>query len=354
MRTNLKRLGTRFLVLTLGLIVVSATAQEKKAPEAEAKAAKGGIFAEFNTTKGKIVIQLEFEKAPITVANFIGLAEGEKTSSKEGKPFYDGLVFHRVIADFMIQGGCPLGTGMGDAGYKFIDEFDPSLRHSGPGILSMANSGPNTNGSQFFITHKATPWLNDKHSVFGHVTTGQDIVNKIQKGDKINTIKILRVGDKAKKFKSDQAAFEMLVKTKPQRDMAKREKQLAAFLATLTKQYPGKKIESSKLGVKYLVIKPGTGEKVGKNKLIKAHYTGSFPGGKKFDSSRDRGKPFEFTVGVGNVIRGWDEALSDMKVGEQRILVIPPELAYGKRSVGGVIPPNATLVFDVELVSVAK
>ena len=352
MRTNLKRLGTRFLVLTLGLLLSGATAQEKKAPET--KAPKQGIFAEFDTSQGKIIVQLEYEKTPITVANFIGLAEGTRNSNKQGKPFYDGLVFHRVIADFMIQGGCPLGTGTGDPGYKFIDEFDSSLRHSGPGILSMANSGPNSNGSQFFITHKATPWLNDKHSVFGHVTEGQDIVNKIQKGDKIKTVKIMRVGDKAKKFKSDQAAFEMLVKTKAQRDIAKREKQLAAFLATLTKKYPGKKLETSKRGVKYLVLKPGSGEKVGKNKLIQAHYTGTFPGGKKFDSSRDRGKPLEFTVGVGRVIPGWDEALSDMKVGEQRILVIPPELAYGKRGAGNVIPPNATLVFDVELVTVVK
>ena len=351
MRTNLNRLAVGYLALTLA-VVASAAAPEDKKADADKKAAQEGLFAHFNTSKGAIVVQLEFEKTPITVANFVGLIEGTKTSNKNGKPFYDGLLFHRVIADFMIQGGCPKGNGTGGPGYDFTDEFDPSLRHSGPGILSMANSGPGTNGSQFFITHKATPWLDDKHSVFGHVTTGQDVVNKIATGDKLNTIKVVRIGDKAKKFQSTQAAFDLLVKTKPQRDIAKREKQLTTFLASLSEKYPKSKLLASKSGIKYLVLKPGAGEKVGKGKKIKAHYTGTFPDGKKFDSSRDRGEPIAFTVGVGRVIPGWDEALSDMKVGEQRLLVIPPKLAYGKRGSGNVIPPNATLVFDVELVSV--
>ena len=214
--------------------------------EAERKLADG-LYAEMDTSKGKILLQLEFEKVPLTVANFVGLAEGTKHYVKwesadqyiednfvlnenkqpvgkkpldqhklkpklQSKPFFDGLTFHRVIADFMIQGGDPLGTGMGGPGYAFKDEFDPSLKHSGPGILSMANAGPASNGSQFFITHKATPHLDGKHSVFGHVVEGQDVVNKIANGDKIISVKILRVGAKAKAFKGDEADFERLSK----------------------------------------------------------------------------------------------------------------------------------------------
>ncbi len=205
-------------LITLSLSSLSLLCLMGMANAADAKLGDG-LYAEFDTTKGKIVCQLEFEKTPLTVANFVGLAEGTKNYSKDGgapkkqdKPYYDGLTFHRVIPDFMIQGGCPFGTGTGGPGYKFKDECKPELKHDKPGILSMANSGPGSNGSQFFITHVPTPWLDMKHTVFGHVVEGQDVVNKIAKGDKINSLKIVRVGEKAKAFKGDQADFEKFSK----------------------------------------------------------------------------------------------------------------------------------------------
>ena len=204
------------LVPTLAILTLISTLMPTTA--ADSKLADG-VYAEFDTSKGKIVCQLEFEKTPLTVANFVGLAEGTKFYSKDGgapkkqdKPFYDGLTFHRVIANFMIQGGCPLGTGTGGPGYRFKDECTPELKHSSAGILSMANAGPVSNGSQCFITHGPTPHLDGKHTVFGHVVTGQDVVNKIAKDDKINSIKIVRVGDKAKAYKGDQADFEKFTK----------------------------------------------------------------------------------------------------------------------------------------------
>ena len=173
---------------------------------------KDGLYAEIDSSKGTILINLEFEKAPLTVTNFVGLAEGALGDVKGKDGYYDGLVFHRVINDFMVQGGCPMGTGTGGPGYSFPDEFVSSLRHSSPGVLSMANSGPGTNGSQFFITHVATPWLDDKHSVFGNVCDGMDVVNGIVQGDKISTIIIIRKGAKAESFVVTQKEFEFQLK----------------------------------------------------------------------------------------------------------------------------------------------
>ena len=310
-----------------------------------------GLYAKFVTNKGDIVCALEFEKTPITVANFVGLAEGTKQlgggAGKDGVRFYDGLTFHRVIANFMIQGGCPLGTGTGGPGYTFPDEIDPTLTHNSAGILSMANAGPGTNGSQFFITHNATPHLDGKHTVWGHVVEGMDVVNKIAQNDTIKTVEIIRVGDAAKAFKSDQAAFDALLASQEERG---KEKDLAAMeeaMEQIKGQWPDAITTES--GLKYVVKAEGAGDTPKTGDMVKVHYTGKLLNGTKFDSSVDRGTPIDFPVGQGRVIKGWDEALLSMKKGEKRVLIIPANLGYGP-SGRGPIPPNATMVFDVELI----
>ena len=317
------------IIMLLSLAAIDSFAQTSNLPE--------GLYAEINTGKGKITINLEFEKTPMTVASFTGLAEGKIDGKRgAGKPFYDGLTFHRVIKDFMIQGGCPLGTGTGGPGYTFPDEIDRSLKHTGPGILSMANSGPGTNGSQFFITHKETPWLDGKHTVFGKVVSGQNVVDAIAQGDKIDSIKIIRIGKKAEAFKNDQQTFQALLK-------APEEKQKKIVL----EKWPNAKKTPS--GLMYIVEKEGSGSASPKmGATVTTHYKGMLLDGTVFDSSYQRGQPLQFAIG--QVIEGWNEALMSMKKGEKRTLIIPPELGYGSRGAGGVIPPNAYLVFEVELI----
>lgn len=313
---------------------------------------KDGLYAKFDTEKGEIICQLEYQKTPLTVANFVGLAEGTKDlgagAKAKGDKYYDGLKFHRVIDNFMIQGGCPLGTGTGGPGYTFPDEIDPSLTHSGPGILSMANAGPGTNGSQFFITHTATPHLDGKHTVFGHVVSGQDVVDAIAKDDLINSIEIIRVGPEAEAFQSDQKAFDALLAN---HDKAQKEKALEALeeeQTLISEQWPDAVVTPT--GLRYVVVAEGTGDTPAKGSVVTVHYTGTLLNGKKFDSSVDRGQPIDFPVGKGQVIKGWEEALLGMKKGEKRILIIPPDLGYGP-SGRGPIPPNAYMIFDVELVN---
>lgn len=306
-----------------------------------------GIYAKFNTSKGEIVVKLTHDKTPGTVGNFVALAEGKKDNSAkaEGEPYYDGLKFHRVIPDFMIQGGCPQGTGTGDPGYKFDDEFHPDLKHSESGVLSMANAGPGTNGSQFFITHVPTPWLDNKHTVFGHVESGQETVDEIAQGDIIENLEILRVGDEAEQWNALDA-FDSFESSKAKR--LEEERKLQA--AELNKVAAG--FDETPSGLRYKIIENGNGSKAEKGQQVSVHYEGALLNGQVFDSSYQRNQPIDFQLGTGQVIPGWDEGISLLKVGDKARFVIPPDLAYGSAGAGGVIPPNATLLFDVELVKV--
>jgi cyclophilin family peptidyl-prolyl cis-trans isomerase len=318
---------------------------------AEEQKLEDGLYARIVTSKGNIVLALEFEKTPLTVANFVGLAEGTKefndSKGRTSGRYYDGLTFHRVIADFMIQGGCPSGTGTGGPGYNFPDEFNPSLKHDRPGVLSMANAGPDTNGSQFFITHVPTPWLDGKHSIFGRVVTGQEVVDAIEQGDSIVRIDIIRVGDKAESFATDQKAFDALLAGMEEQKANTEKERLEKEQTIIKIKWPNATRTDS--GLMYTVLKEGSGDKPAPGTMVTAHYTGMFIDGRKFDSSIDRDEPIRIPAGTGKVIKGWDEALLDMKKGEKRILIIPPDLGYGDRQ-RGPIPPNSTLVFEVELV----
>ena len=362
-----------------------------------------GIFAEIYTNKGKIALQLEFQKTPITVANFITLAEGKNefvTNDRKGKPYYDGLKFHRVIPNFMVQSGCPLGTGAGDPGYRFKDEFDASLKHNKPGIFSMANSGPATNGSQFFITHKDTPWLDNKHSVFGHVIDGQKVVDAIVQEDVIEKVIIVRKGKLAKNFNAVKV-FSEYMKIKPELDKKeaeenkikaeaaakleaeKRQKEVEAkaiadkemkeklgpLLAAKAAELDALKVKTTTTasGLQYCILQKGTGVKPAEGKDIYVHYAGYLEDGTLFDSSYEAinkmyGKfdqnranqngyqPFPFKYGSkGGLIPGFLEGINNMNFNDKAIFFIPANLGYGERGAGNVIPPNSNIIFEVEI-----
>jgi len=230
-------------------------------------------------------------------------------------------------------------------GYKFDDEFHPDLKHNGPGVLAMANAGPGTNGSQFYITHVATDWLDNKHTVFGKVEQGQDIVDAIAQGDAIETLEIIRVGADAEGYNAIEA-FRTFEGSREKREAAVK----AAANAELDKLAAG--FDKTESGLRYQIIQKGTGAKAEKGQTVSVHYKGQLSDGTVFDSSYKRNEPIDFPLGVGQVIPGWDEGIGLLKVGDKARLVIPSHLGYGSAGAGGVIPPDATLVFDVELMAV--
>jgi peptidyl-prolyl cis-trans isomerase A (cyclophilin A) len=343
------------LISAFSLLGFGAVAQKKQKKHKLTKMEKeflsnqpDGMYAKFETSKGDIYTALEYKKTPMTVANFVGLAEGKiKNNVKgEGVPYYDGLKFHRVIPKFMIQGGCPLGTGTGDPGYKFPDEIDTSLKHNRPGILSMANAGPGTNGSQFFITHVETPWLDGKHTVFGHVIQGQSVVDSIAMNDTLKKLTILRKGKDAEKFDA-AVTFTTAQAELTKKQMEKEAKSKAEFKSILDQLNNGKQTAS---GLKYVIVNEGTGASPSPTSQVTVHYKGMLTDGTQFDSSYDRNETIKF--GLNQVIPGWTEGLQLMKTGGKAYFLIPPQLGYGERGAGNVIPPNSTLVFQVELFKV--
>ena len=328
------------------------------------------IYASIETSKGIIKTQLFFNLTPVTVANFISLAEGENkevSDQYKGKKYYNGITFHRVIPDFMIQGGDPTGTGSGSPGYNFKAEILDELKHDSAGILSMANAGPGTNGSQFFITHKETPWLDGAHTVFGNVVEGQDIVDKIEQGDSIINIEIIRQGNSAKKFNAPKI-FTNHFKEEEKRKKEK-EKALEKLKKDVSKIHSDlkKKSTETETGLKFFINEKGDGDMVDENKVILTHYAVYFEDGNlldtsilevaekfnMFDNRRAQAggySPIEAKVGAKDrMIQGCKEGLKLLKTGDKATLFLPYYLAYGETESRG-IPAKSNLIFEVEIV----
>ncbi len=364
-------------LLLFTLIAIAFSSCNEKYPDLQ-----DGIYAEIKTNKGVAVAKLYYDQTPMTVANFVSLAEGTNTmvdSSYAGKKYYNGIIFHRVIKDFMVQTGDPLGTGTGDPGYKFPDEIVDSLTHKSKGILSMANSGPGTNGSQFFITLKPTPWLNGKHTVFGEIVKGQDIIDSIgstktgprdkpESDIKMLEVNIIRKGSDAKAFDTGKEFTEKIKvleeeKAEKERLAKERDDKVAA-------KYTELKAKATKLdsGLEVLFVNKGTGDtpKIGDNIMV--NYEGYLATGRMFDTSyEDKAKEFGvFNPNRGpygpipmpyspdaRMIPGFKEGALQMKnVGDRVILFIPSHLGYAERGAGNVIPPNSDLIFEIEMMGI--
>ncbi|APR65287.1 peptidylprolyl isomerase [Borrelia anserina] len=307
-----------------------------------------GIFALIDTNKGTIEVELYYKIAPLTVMNFIGLSEGTIKNSVTDRPYFENIIFHRVVDGFIIQTGDPTGSGTGGPGYVFPDELSKDLSHNEPGIVSMANSGPDTNGSQFFITLADNlTYLDLKHSIFGKVVLGMDTVRSIRQGDKIERVRIVRVGEDAEAFRVDNKEFLKLKKSYEEIKIDEAKKYITYQLEIIDRDY--RDFEKDRSGILYKINKRGNGKSVKSGNVIKVDYEGFLLSGVKFDSSIDRGEPIEFMVGRGQVIKGWDIMLLDMCEGEERIIIIPPSLAYGERSIGEIIKANSFVKFNVIL-----
>ena len=333
--------------ILLATAILATGCAQSKGKNMKALEGKEGLFANISTSKGDILVELFYKQAPLTVTNFVGLAEGTLDAAK-GKKFYDGLKFHRVIADFMIQGGDPEGTGRGGPGYKFPDEPVNGLVFDKPGKLAMANAGPGTNGSQFFITHVPTDWLNYKHTIFGAVVDAesQKVVNAVAQDDVIKSVTIIRKGTDAEAFKATQADFDRLVPVAKDAVKKFKEAQIADVI---------KGCEKTSNGVYFQIVKEGSGNAIGNGKKVTCEYQGYLPDGQIFDASKkfhpQGHEPLEFVVGAGQMIPGFDQMVSQMKVGETRKMVIPPELAYGSHGIPQAgIPGDSYICFDVTLV----
>jgi peptidylprolyl isomerase len=358
---KLNAFATLIVCMLAACLLLNTNCAEGKYPK--------GLYAELNTNKGLIVLWLEFNKVPMTTANFVGLAEGtiKNSALPEGTPYYDGTVFHRVVPNHVIQAGAPSGTEERSLGYMYPNEINPTLSHNRAGVLGIANRGPHTNSSQFYITLSDRSYLDGDYTVFGYVIQGMDVVNNIVQGDVIESVKIVRIGRQAKKFKPDTESFSILVESAKQRVKKEEEKKKQEEEKIIKNNWP--QTVQAENGSKYIVVREGKGDKPGIGSKLKVIYTGQFLDGRGFSSSTDGGRPvpvkeaehFEFEIGKNRVNPGFDAALMDMRKGEKRIVILSAHLAYGtggfyarekKGEKRFVISPNTTLVYEVELLDI--
>jgi len=322
-----------------------------------------GLYADIETNKGDILCKLYFEDTPLTIANFVSLAEGTNpnvSDSLKGAKFYDGLTFHRVMKNFMVQGVDPLANGTGGPGYKFEDEFPTDslgmlkYAHKGAGVLSMANGGPASNGSQFFITHRDTPWLDYKHTVFGKVTYGQSVVDSIEKGDVINHIRFIRIGHKATGFDAAKVFTKELKNSKLMKQ--KRIDDARIKFVEDSKIFQAAqgidKATKTDSGLQVLTLKKGRGKKFSETKKTTINYTISLADGKQIQTTVGRA-PFVFTLSKQPMIAGVKEALLKMRQGGKARLFIPYYLGYGENAYGP-FPGKSDIVFELEIIKVGN
>lgn len=345
MKDLIKHLALGALLCAVALTGPGALGSD---PQSAVPASAGdGLFAVISTARGAIVLELFADKAPLAVQSFVGLAEGSFASG--GKPYFDGIVFHRVEPGFVIQGGDPLGNGTGGPGYQFPNEIDRSLSFGTEGVLGMANAGADTNGSQFFITLAPAVFLDGSYTVFGRVVAGMDAVKAVRKGDAMQSVRIVRRGAKAQAFKPTKAGFDAAIAAYKAQASERQAAWVREQMDKASARYAGLKAMPS--GLRYLTLKAGDGYKPRAGSRVSVLYTLLTHDGKKLDSTADRGnQPFQFVLGAGQVVAGFDAAVADMSYGEKRVVILPPELAYGKQGVPGAIPADSVLIFEIELV----
>ena len=343
MNERTPRIALAVVFFVLVVAVASCTPDTSGLPD--------GLHAVISTDKGEIVIQLEPDRAPLTTMNFVGLAEGSIQSNRDGRPFYDGLTFHRVVPGFVVQGGDPDGRGSGGPGYQFPTETHPELLHDSAGVVAMANSGPDTNGSQFYITLDATPHLDGGYNVFGRVIRGIEVVGEIEVGDSMRSVKIVRIGDIAGAYRPTTDQFHDLIDRILERRTDAAAVQRREEERLIASKWPRAELVDDS-GLRLVMTVEGFGRTPKPGDAVSVHFTFELVDGTQIDDTRTGGTPYSFTFGEEPLIPGLELAIGKIREGGSATAIIPPELAFGEVGVPPVVAPNSFVIFRIDVISV--